>query len=98
VHDLAKLRIDRDAPPPGVRRAFVRNVVLAGAAVVVVGGAIVFSRRGAAAPVQVVVASASEAGGAAVAGVASVTANGYVVARTRVGLGEGRRAARGAAR
>jgi RND family efflux transporter MFP subunit len=85
VHDLAKLRIDRDAPAPGVRRAFVRNVVLAGAAVVVIGGAIVFS-RGAAAPVQVVVASASEAGGAAVAGVASVTANGYVVARTRASV------------
>ena len=86
VHDLAKLRIDRDAPPPGVRRAFARTVVLAVGAGVVIGSAIAFSRRGAAVPVQVVVASAGDAGSAAVAGVASVTANGYVVARTRASV------------
>lgn len=86
VHDLAKLRIDRDAPSPGVRRAFARNAVLAAGAVVVIGTAIVLARRGARVPVQVVVASAGAAGSAAVAGVTSVTANGYVVARTRASV------------
>jgi RND family efflux transporter MFP subunit len=85
VHDLAKLRIDRDAPSPGMRRALVRNVVLAAVAVVVIATALVLSRRGAVATAQVVVATASGASAGA-AGVASVTANGYVVARTRASV------------
>lgn len=89
VHDLARLRIDRDQPPPAVRRALVRNVLLAVGAVVVLGIVYMVVRRGAAVPVQVVVASAGEgAGGAgeAIAGATSVTANGYVVARTRASV------------
>ena len=83
-HDLSKLKIDRDTPP-AVRRAFTRNFVLAAAAVVLVGGAVAVARRGGAVPVQVVVATATAAAGAT-GGSASVTANGYVVARTRASV------------
>src|SRR5512143_3049227 len=83
-HDLAKLHIDRDAPP-AVRRAFTRNLLLAAAAVALLGGGVLFARRGGAVPVQVVVATATTGGGGA-AGNASVTANGYVVARTRASV------------
>ena len=84
THDLSKLHIDRDAPP-AVRRAFTRNLLLAGVAVVLLGGIVLFARRGGAVPVQVVVATAT-AGGGNGAGGASVTANGYVVARTRASV------------
>jgi len=86
VHDLARLRIDRDQAPPAVRRALVRNVVLTVVAVAVVGAVVAVLRRGAAAAVQVVVARASEGGDGAAAGAATVTANGYVVARTRASV------------
>jgi HlyD family secretion protein len=85
THDLSKLHIDRDTPP-AVRRAFARNLALTGAAVVLVGGVVLFARRGGAVPVQVVVATATTGGGTASAGNASVTANGYVVARTRASV------------
>jgi HlyD family secretion protein len=85
THDLAKLHIDRDMPP-AVRRAFTRNLVVAGAAVVLIGGVVIFVRRGGAAPVQVVVATATAGGSTGTAGSASVTANGYVVARTRASV------------
>jgi len=83
--DLSKLHIDRDAPP-AVRRAFTRTVVLAGVALVLVGGVVLFARRGGAVPVQVVVATATAGGANGPAGSASVTANGYVVARTRASV------------
>src|SRR5512144_2086049 len=83
-HDLGKLHIDRDAPP-AVRRAFTRNLVLAAAAIALVGGVLLFARRGGAVPVQVVVATATSGSGGA-PGNASVTANGYVVARTRASV------------
>ena len=95
-HDLSKLRIDRDTPPPGVKRAVVRNAIFAavffglGAAVYVV------MQRRSVPVVQTVVAAAPDpgAGGAGGAnggnggsgGNASVTANGYVVARTRAAV------------
>ncbi len=86
--DLSRLRIDRDVPPP-VRRAFRRNVVIALVATVLIGGAMFFARRSAAVPVQVLTVQASTSGaGAAGAGgnEAAVTANGYVVARTRAAV------------
>ncbi len=86
VHDLGRLRINRDQPPPAVRRALVRNVTLTVVAVVVLGAVVTVLRRGAATPVQVVVARAGEGPGGAAAGAASVTANGYVVARTRASV------------
>jgi multidrug efflux pump subunit AcrA (membrane-fusion protein) len=86
--DLSKLRINRDAPPPALRRALRRNVALGLGALALVLGGVFALRRGGAVPVQVVTASpisGSEGGGAG-AGAASVTANGYVVARTRASV------------
>ncbi len=86
--DLSKLRINRDTPPPALRRALRRNVLLGLAAVALILGGMLALRRGGAAPVQVVTATpvtGPESGGAG-AGVASVTANGYVVARTRASV------------
>src|SRR5438045_333773 len=85
LQDLSKLRIDRDAPTPGVRRAVVRNAIFA---LIVFGGlavvAVVYRMR-AVIPVQTVVASAiadPSAGSSGGGRGTSVTANGYVVART----------------
>ena len=44
--DLAKLRIDRDGPPAGVRRALTRSVWLAVGALAVIGGVVLYLRRG----------------------------------------------------
>jgi RND family efflux transporter MFP subunit len=90
LHDLSKLRIDRDAPTPGVRRAVLRNAIFA---LVVFGGiaivAVIYRMR-ATVFVQTVVASAAVdpgSGGSSGGGRAtSVTANGYVVARTRASV------------
>jgi HlyD family secretion protein len=83
--DLSKLRIDRDAPSSAERGALVRNVILfvVAAGVVAVGVSVVRAR--AVPVVQVVVASAAASGGAA-GGATSVTANGYVVARTKASV------------
>jgi RND family efflux transporter MFP subunit len=84
--DLGKLRINRDAPPPALRNALRRNLILGAVALVLVIGGFLVWRPGKAVPVQTVVAtpisSALGAGGAA----ATVTANGYVVARTRASV------------
>ena len=88
AHDLSKLRINRDAAPPGVRRALIRNLILAAVAVVVIAVVVVVMKGGGAPVVQVAVATLVDgaAGGGASAGAASVTANGYVVARTRASV------------
>ena len=83
LSDLSKLRIDRDAPP-AVRRAFRRNVVLVVVALVAAVVVVAWLRRGGAPLVQVVVAAAT--GGAGGGAGTSVTANGYVVARTRAAV------------
>src|SRR4051794_9878059 len=87
--DLSKLRINRDDPPLGVRRAFRRNLML-GLGLLVVVLAVVFAfGRGRAVSVRVTVATPVSGTGAGVsgpAGNASVTANGYVVARTRASV------------
>ena len=87
THDLSRLRIDRD-PPPAVRRAFRRNLGLVAAVIILGGGFLLFSRTRSAPAVQTVVAApttsgASSGGGA---GATAVTANGYVVARTRAAV------------
>ncbi|HUR93379.1 MAG TPA: efflux RND transporter periplasmic adaptor subunit [Gemmatimonadales bacterium] len=86
-HDLSKLRIDRD-PPPEIRRAFGRTLALVGVAVALVAGAVFFARSRSAATVESVVATpiAASSGGGASAGSTTVTANGYVVARTRAAV------------
>jgi HlyD family secretion protein len=83
--DLAKLRIDRDTPPPAVRRAWTRVLWLGGAAVMVIVGLLLAFRRGSAVPVQVV--PAAVAGADAGSGMTTgVVANGYVVARTKAAV------------
>jgi RND family efflux transporter MFP subunit len=87
--DLSKLRINRDAPPPPLRRALRRNLALGLGALAIVLGLWVVLGSGRAVPVQVAVAtSAAGAGesGPGAGGGTSVTANGYVVARTRASV------------
>ena len=83
--DLSKLRIDRDAPPVGVSRALKRNAILAGLALAIIAAVALWLRRGSAIPVQTVVVTASGGAEGGAAGT-SVTANGYVVARTRAAV------------
>ena len=85
--DLSKLRINRDAPPPGLSRAVRRNAILGVVALILVIGAFLGWRRGSVVAVETVVAKPFDAGGSADnAGSSSVTANGYVVARTRASV------------
>ncbi|HET7041823.1 MAG TPA: efflux RND transporter periplasmic adaptor subunit, partial [Gemmatimonadales bacterium] len=80
------MRIDRD-PPPAVRRAFGRNLLIAGIAAVLLVGAWLFARGRSAVPVQTIVATPMSGGTSAAAeGSTVVTANGYVVARTRASV------------
>ena len=83
--DLSRLRINRDEPSPPLRRALLFNIVLVGVAVVLVLAVMVFLRREKPIPIETAVAS-TVGGGAGGAGAAIVTANGYVVARTRASV------------
>ena len=86
AHDLSKLRIDRD-PPPAVRRALGRNLLFVAAGVLLLGGGWFFVRGRAAVAVQTIVATPVSGGpGGAAEGTTAVTANGYVVARTRASV------------
>jgi RND family efflux transporter MFP subunit len=84
--DLARLRINRDTPPPGVRRAFGRSLILALVAVALVAAAVLLLRRDRVASVQVFTVTLTQGGSGGSNGAASVTANGYVVARTRAAV------------
>ncbi|PYP76398.1 MAG: efflux RND transporter periplasmic adaptor subunit [Gemmatimonadetes bacterium] len=86
--DLSKLRIDRGAAPAPVKRALGRNLIIFAAAVLVVAVTMVVLRARAVPMVQVATASASGAGGSGsgTSGATSVTANGYVVARTKASV------------
>ena len=88
--DLSKLRINRDDPPPAVRRALGRVLWITGAAVLVFLVVFLMARRGGAVPVQVVTVAAGGGEGAANNsggnGAVSVVANGYVVARTKAAV------------
>jgi RND family efflux transporter MFP subunit len=87
--DLSKLRINRDAPPPTLRRALKRNLALVLGAIIIFGGAFIILGRGRAVPVQTAVAAPMSGAGGSGAGASagtSVTANGYVVARTRASV------------
>jgi RND family efflux transporter MFP subunit len=87
THDLSKLRIDRD-PPPAVRRAFRRTLVIAGVAGVLLAGVLLYARLRAVATVETIVAAPVSTGGGSSGGGAAtaVTANGYIVARTRASV------------
>ncbi|MEQ1689662.1 MAG: efflux RND transporter periplasmic adaptor subunit [Gemmatimonas sp.] len=85
--DLSRLRINRDAPPAGVRSALLRNLILLFivAALIAIGWWYVRSR--AVPVVQVATVGAPVgAGSGGSAGTTSVTANGYVVARTKASV------------
>jgi len=85
--DLSKLRINRDAPPPSLSRAVRRNLILGVVALILVVGAFLGWRRGSVVTVETIVAKPLAAGGSGDnAGSSSVTANGYVVARTRASV------------
>ncbi len=86
VHDLSKLRINRD-PPPEVRRAFGRTLLIILSVIALVAAALVVVRRNSAVPVDaVVVTGGATGGGTPAAGSTAVTANGYVVARIRAAV------------
>ncbi|MBL0170410.1 MAG: efflux RND transporter periplasmic adaptor subunit [Gemmatimonadaceae bacterium] len=85
--DLSKLRINRDAPPPGVRSALVRNLVLLLVVAALIVAAWWYLRARAVPVVQVATVGAPVGAGAGgSAGTTSVTANGYVVARTKASV------------
>jgi len=88
--DLSKLRINRDDPPPAVKRALGRVLWLVAAAALIIATVVIIGRRGAAVPVQTVTVAASSGGeGAApggAGGAVAVVANGYVVARTKAAV------------
>ena len=87
AHDLSKLRIDRDTPPPAVRRAVLRNAVFALVVIAGIAAVVIIMQRRAEVPVTTVLVTASgDAGQSSADGAASVTANGYVVARTRASV------------
>ena len=85
AHDLSKLRINRD-PPPEVRRAFGRTLLIILVALAVAAAALFVVRRNSVAPVEAIVVEGSSSGGSPAAGSTTVTANGYVVARTRAAV------------
>jgi HlyD family secretion protein len=87
--DLSKLRINRDDPPPAVKRALGRVLWLVAGAVLVFAVVMLVVRRGGAVPVQVVTVSSTTGGTGAVGGgtgSVAVVANGYVVARTKAAV------------
>ena len=88
--DLSKLRINRDDPPPAVKRALGRVLWLVAAAVLIIATVAIIGRRGAAVPVQIVTVAASSGGEGAArggnGGAVAVVANGYVVARTKAAV------------
>ena len=83
--DLSKLRINRDLPSAPVRRALGRNVAIGLVALVIVA-AILLLGSGREVSVQTAVATPIASGGEPGSAGASVTANGYVVARTRASV------------
>lgn len=85
--DLSKLRIDREAEAP-VRKALGRNLVLFVVALVLVGATVLVLRARSIPAVQVLTVNASAASptGGPVDGSTIVTANGYVVARTKASV------------
>jgi RND family efflux transporter MFP subunit len=83
VPDLSRLRIDRNAPSRGPLRALKLSVGLAGVAVLFVAGAFWWLRGGGAIDVGVVRAEVIGGGTTEAVG---ITANGYVVARTKASV------------
>ncbi len=83
THDLSKLKIRRDEPSPSARRALKAAAWLAGLAVVFVAVVWVVMRGGGG--TEVTVALAQVVGGESGSSL-GITANGYVVARTKASV------------
>jgi RND family efflux transporter MFP subunit len=83
--DLAKLKINRDAPSPPERRALRRNLILFVIALIVVALTLAMMRARNVPQVQVLTVTSS-GGSASGGGATSVTANGYVAARTKASV------------
>jgi HlyD family secretion protein len=83
--DLSRLRINRDAPPPTVRKALGRNLIIFGVALIVLVAA-AFTVKSRSVPTVQTVTVAAGTSGASAGGATSVTANGYVVARTKASV------------
>jgi multidrug efflux pump subunit AcrA (membrane-fusion protein) len=81
--DLSRLRIDRTPGPPRSRRTAGRILLLVVPLILIVSGLVLWRQRAAAVPVKVVRAEV-RGGGAASAG--GITADGYVVARTKASV------------
>lgn len=81
--DLSRLRIDRDQPAPGQKKALKWTLGLAGVAGLFLAAVLLLPGRNAAVDVQV---ARAEVVGVGTAGGAGITANGYVVARTRASV------------
>ena len=81
--DLSRLRIARDEPSAGQRSALRTAAILFGFAVIIVGAAYFYFRPGSALDVTVSRVEVSGGGGG---GGTGITANGYVVARTRASV------------
>lgn len=86
--DLSKLRIDRDTSAAPVRTALLRNLALFAGALVLVAATAIVLRARSVPTVQVLTASAGtgSGSGASAGTTTSVTANGYVVARTKASV------------
>lgn len=84
--DLSKLRINRDAPSAPVRKALGRNLVIFAVAVVVIAVTAFALKLRTVPTVKVVTATANNAADSPAGGGTSVTANGYVAARTKASV------------
>jgi RND family efflux transporter MFP subunit len=85
AHDLSKLRINRD-PPPEVRRAFGRTLLVLGIVLALAAAAFLFLRSRSVMAVDAMVVEGGSSSRGVAAGATAVTANGYVVARTRAAV------------
>lgn len=83
-HDLSRLRIDRDRPPPAVGRALRWSVIITVVAAALVVAFFLMLRARGGRTVEVAVAQLVGAGGGGAS--TGVTANGYVVARTQASV------------
>ena len=84
--DLSKLRINRDAPSVPEKRALRRSLVLFAVALIVVVASVAVMKSRAVPQVQVLTVSTSGGPSGSAGGSTSVTANGYVVARTKASV------------
>lgn len=84
--DLSRLRINRDAPTAPSRTPLWRNLILFALSLIVVAVGIALLRARGVPTVKIVIASVSTGANATTGGATSITANGYVVARTKASL------------